>query len=100
MVSIRKPPPPEIALLAGEMVYQMRSALDHLIFGLIKSNPSSYFIQSDWEEKCEFPIRKQLKGGKTPPRPQAEFLNLPGLSPKKRLHSSRAFNRTIWPARR
>jgi hypothetical protein len=37
---ITEAPPVEISILAGEMVYQMRSALDHLAFDLVERNPS------------------------------------------------------------
>jgi hypothetical protein len=50
-------PPAEIAILAGEIVYQLRSALDHLAFELVKSSPAtSGRQQKRWERNCEFPL--------------------------------------------
>ena len=47
-------PPREIAILAGEMVYLMRSALDHLVFELVGLNASK--LPADWFKRCEFPF--------------------------------------------
>jgi len=75
------PPPVDIAVLIGESVYQMRSALDHLAFDLVKLNPSSVPLPADWEEKCQFPIlTKPLKPGQVAPLPYGCFKNLPGIS--------------------
>lgn len=64
-LNIPKPPPAEISILAGEMVYQMRSALDHLAFELVKRNPKIATIDPDWEEHVEFPLRvKPPKNGR------------------------------------
>lgn len=49
-------PPIEIAILAGEVVYQLRSALDHLAFELVKSNASKAALEKGWERVCEFPL--------------------------------------------
>lgn len=75
-------PPIEISLLAGEMVYQMRSALDYLAFDLIKRNPNILAIDPDWEEHCEFPIwTKPLKPGQKTPLPKSRFARLlPGIA--------------------
>jgi hypothetical protein len=56
-LNIPKPPPVEISILAGEMIYQMRSALDHLAFELIKRNPNVATIDPEWEEHTQFPLR-------------------------------------------
>ncbi len=79
-ITIRKPPPAEISILAGEMIYQMRSALDHLIFELIKSNPTSCVLPPKWDERCEFSIKDTLKPGQTTPLAASNFEGLPGLS--------------------
>lgn len=51
-------PPHDVAIPIGEALYQMRSALDHLAFGLVKaSNP---ILPLDWERNCEFPLKLQL----------------------------------------
>lgn len=49
-------PPPQITILAGEIVYQLRSALDHLAFELVKVNPMDITLPTDWETKCCFPL--------------------------------------------
>jgi hypothetical protein len=50
-------PPDAISVLAGECIYQIRSALDHLAFQLVKLNRSGGTLPPDWEEKCAFPLR-------------------------------------------
>ena len=45
-LNIPKSPPREICILVGEIVYQMRSALDHLAFELVKRNPSGLILDS------------------------------------------------------
>lgn len=55
-VHVRQAPPPEIGLIAGEALYHIRSALDYLAFDLVKLNPSSIHLPSDWEENCVFPL--------------------------------------------
>lgn len=51
-------PPHDVALPIGEALYQMRSALDHLVFGLIRTtNPAPPI---DWDKNCEFPLRLNL----------------------------------------
>ena len=80
-INVPKAPPKEIAILAGEMVYQMRSALDHLTFELIKANPNISATNPDWRESCQFPLRTRLPKGKAAPLPKTDFFrNLPGVS--------------------
>lgn len=79
-VTVKKTPPPEISVIAGEVIYQIRSALDHLIFGLIKKNPAAYAIEPDWERRCEFPIILKLPKGKTAPLKRKDIQHLPGIS--------------------
>src|ERR1700690_1376101 len=79
-LNILRPPPREIAILAGEMIYQMRSALDHLAFDLVKCNRNISTTDPDWREKCQFPIRTNTRGRK-PPLTKEEFAgDLPGIS--------------------
>jgi hypothetical protein len=80
-LNVPKPPPVEISLLAGEMIYQMRSALDHLVFDVIKRNPNVATIDPEWQEHCEFPIwTKPLKPGQKTPLLKAKFSrSLPGI---------------------
>ena len=80
-LNVPKSPSLEISLLAGEMVYQMRSALDHLVFDLIKRNPNVAAIDSDWEENCQFPMRVRLPKNSTPPLNKKVFeRDLPGIA--------------------
>jgi hypothetical protein len=53
-------PPDAISVLAGECIYQIRSALDHLAFQLVKLNRGGGTLPPDWEEKCAFPLRVKL----------------------------------------
>jgi hypothetical protein len=49
-------PPPEVAILVGEIVYQLRSALDHLAFELVQLNSTKITLPKNWEKRCEFPL--------------------------------------------
>jgi hypothetical protein len=49
-------PSTDISILAGEIVYQLRSALDHLTFELVKSSVSNIILPKDWSKRCEFPL--------------------------------------------
>ncbi len=80
-LKITETPPPQIAIIAGEMVYQIRSALDHLAFDLVKLNPNISTIDPKWFEHCEFPLRTKIVRGCKLPLPQAQFSRaLPGIS--------------------
>ncbi len=52
---ILKPPPIEISILAGEVLYQLRSALDHLFFELVERHHSP--LTSRQIRECAFPLR-------------------------------------------
>jgi hypothetical protein len=56
-VNVTEPPPDSISIVAGEIVYQLRSALDHLAFDLVKLNSGIVQLPVDWEEHCFFPLR-------------------------------------------
>ena len=80
-------PPADIAILAGEIVYQLRSALDHLAFELVKFNPGGITLPVDWEKRCDFPLLLKIPdeqircGHVTPPLPYNCFTRtLPGIS--------------------
>ena len=80
-LNIPKAPSLEISLLAGEMIYQMRSALDHLVFDLIRRNPNVATIDPEWEDNCQFPMRVRLPKQSRPPLKKAEFSrDLPGIA--------------------
>jgi hypothetical protein len=80
-------PPPDITILAGEIVYQLRSAIDHLAFDLVKLNLGPIALPTDWDKRCNFPLwftipNEQIKCGHTnPPLPYNCFTKtLPGIS--------------------
>jgi hypothetical protein len=79
-VDMSVPPPIEISVLAGEAIYQMRSALDHLAFHLVKLNPNGITLPAKWEGSCEFPLITELKTGQITPLPLGTFSKLPGIS--------------------
>lgn len=81
-----EPPPPYIAILAGETLYQLRSTLDHLALELVKVR----FPTCD-ETACSFPLF--VKTPVNTPLPYGEFDMLPRIS-KRRTHSSSRFNLT------
>ena len=62
-------PPAEIAILAGEIVYHLRSALDHLAFELVKANPTGVILPAKWQRKCRFPLRIEIPKMGNPPAP-------------------------------
>jgi hypothetical protein len=71
----------DIAIGIGEMVYQLRSALDHLTFDLVKHNPNAVTLPADWEKDCQFPLRTKFPQGSKPPLPYSMFSqDLPGIS--------------------
>lgn len=80
-LNVPKSPPLEISLLAGEMIYQMRSALDCLVFELIKKNPNVAVIDPEWEDNCQFPIRVRLPKNSSAPLNKSAFArDLPGIA--------------------
>jgi hypothetical protein len=79
--------PTDIQIIAGEIIYQFRSALDHLAFQLVESNPKRIKLPKGWERDCQFPILLTVPTcGKPPieypvPVPYGFFENkLPGIS--------------------
>jgi hypothetical protein len=74
--------PIEIAILTGEMLYQMRSALDHLAFELVKRNPKIAIIDPKWEKNAQFPLRTSIPNC-APALAKGKLSNdLPGVSDK------------------
>jgi hypothetical protein len=55
-ISVREEPPLGISILAGEVVYQIRSALDHLAFDLVKLNHTGGPLPANWGDSCFFPL--------------------------------------------
>lgn len=68
-----------IAILAGEIIYQLRSALDHLAFDLVQCNKNGITLPTDWGKNCAFPTWTELRIGQMPPLPYGVFKNLPGI---------------------
>ncbi len=62
-------PSPEIAVLAGEIVYHLRSALDHLAFELVKANPMGVVLPAKWQRNCRFPLCIAIPKEGNPPTP-------------------------------
>jgi hypothetical protein len=80
-LNIPKSPPRQLTLLTGEMLYQMRSALDHLAFALVESNPNVTAIDPDWRDHCQFPLRTRLPKNCSPPLAKRKFASdLPGIA--------------------
>src|SRR5262249_43983072 len=71
-------PPPEISILAGEVLYQVRSSLDYLAFDLVKLNPSSIALPVDWKKNCCFPL--WVNTPKNPPVYNCFKHILPGIT--------------------
>ncbi len=86
------PVPPDISVLVGEILYQLRSTLDHLAFHLVKLNPSGTILPSEWEDCCQFPLWLDLKIGQATPLPLGCFKDLPGISEK-----AHAFIESVQP---
>jgi len=76
--------PPIIPILAGEIIYHIRSVLDHLAFALVSANITGMRLPEGWERRCQFPIHATLpKGYAVPPVPIKRFHEyLPGISIK------------------
>lgn len=72
-------PGPIVSLCAGELIYQLRSALDHVAFDLVQMNKSGITLPANWEENCAFPTWFTLKPGQSTPLPYGTFKGLPGI---------------------
>src|ERR1700722_4851148 len=76
-------PPPEISVTVGETIYQIRSALDHLAFDLVKLNTRKITLPDDWSEHCLFPLKLCIPtacNGNTPVPYKYFEKALPGIS--------------------
>jgi len=66
---ITEQPPIEIAVLAGEILYQLRSALDHLFFEVVRrAHPGP--MSKGLIKACHFPILTKSPTGFNPPIPK------------------------------
>ena len=88
-IRFSKRPPVRIAVLAGEIVYHLRSALDHIAFELVSSNPTNCALPKGWERKCRFPLCLEVPAKGNPPvlMPLPLRFNffretLPGITPE------------------
>jgi len=71
-------PPLPLSVLVGELIYQLRSTIDHLAFGLINKTDWTK-LPRDWEGKCAFPLH--LLPPKVSPTPRSAFeREMPGIS--------------------
>jgi hypothetical protein len=95
-LNIPKSPPRQLTLLTGEMLYQMRSALDHLAFALVESNPNIAAIDPHWRDHSQFPLRTRLPKNCSPPLAKRKFAkDLPGIA-----DAPFAFIESVQPYRR
>ena len=88
-IHFSKEPPIRVAILAGEIVYQLRSALDHLAFELVKGNLSGTVLPKDWQRNCQFPLCLEVPTKGNPPQALPVPLSfnffkdtLPGITPE------------------
>ncbi|MDP9262975.1 MAG: hypothetical protein M3O85_01495 [Acidobacteriota bacterium] len=79
-VKVYEPPPDDVALIAGEVLYQLKSALDHMAFQLVMLNPRGIALPERSRQDCQFPIWTDLPTAKTLPLPYGVFKNLPGIT--------------------
>jgi hypothetical protein len=87
ILSFSELPPPSIAIVAGEVLYQIRSALDHLAFDLVQLNTQKIVLPKGWDGRCDFPLKMDIPTYGNPvvphelPVPYSCFeKNLPGIS--------------------
>jgi hypothetical protein len=79
-VKVHREPDPIISVVSGEVIYHLRSALDNLIFDLIKLNPSGIQLPAKWFEHCGFPFIGKVPEGRNTPLLKSDFHNLPGIA--------------------
>ena len=79
-LEISKQPPIDLSILAGEVLYQLRSALDHLFFAIIRENIIGP-LPKQIVTKSQFPIYTYIPGdGVTIPVPKCD-LKMPDWFP-------------------
>jgi hypothetical protein len=59
--------PSDLHIISGEIVYQFKSALDHLAFALVQSNPRGVKLLKGWERTCQFPLHLTVPTYGSPP---------------------------------
>ena len=75
---ITEQPPIDISVFAGEILYHVRSALDHLFFDLVQRSFGSV-LPLELEKVCQFPLFDQVPTGHKPPVPKDKLLAKEGL---------------------
>ena len=84
ILQITKAPPIEISVMAGEIIYQLRSALDHMFFDLVERNWNGS-IPEKAANRLYFPLCLKPPGEPTklPPIPRSSFGEavIPGCLP-------------------
>jgi hypothetical protein len=68
-INFLQPPPPSVAIIGGEVLYQLRSAIDHLTFELVKRNSLNIQLPKQWERGCQFPLILDIPTKGNPPVP-------------------------------
>ena len=71
-LKITEQPPIEIAIIAGEILYQLRSALDHLFFDLVRKNFIGPFCLKELK-RIQFPLLPERPKGIVSPVPIEAF---------------------------
>jgi hypothetical protein len=66
---IIRQPPSDVSLFAGEMLYQLRSALDHLFFELVERNYGKP-VPKEIARECQFPLLDTRPTGHSSPVPK------------------------------
>ena len=88
------PVPPDISVLIGEILYQLRSTLDHLAFHLVRLNRGGATLPVGWEDRCQFPLVLELKTADQVTQCLWGVLKTCPVFPKRRMHSLRVSSRT------
>ena len=74
-LKITKKPPVEIQIIAGEIIYHLRSALDHIFFDLVERHHPDRKIPIEIRDKVMFPLCLNPPGDplRMPPIPRKSF---------------------------
>lgn len=68
-------PPIDVSILTGEILYQVRSSLDHLFFALVERNHPGAAMPPRWQRDTQFPLMTKRPDGapKTGPLERRHF---------------------------
>lgn len=80
-LELTEPPPIEISVIAGEVIYQLSSALDHVFFALVRQSYPGGNVPDDVRTACQFPLCSKPPGDplKKPPIPRTSFKHMGGI---------------------